>query len=128
MRVVPVERHLDRASAAVVGDSEAADLGDLGLREADGGEDGLLLRADDGDRGVGVGLLARELEHADDVRMVGRLDRSRVERAPGDRRRDPRRKSLVQRVRERLRELRQPVVVALKHRRHDLLVPAQLAA
>ena len=76
--VVAVERHLDRARAAVVRDAESADLGHLGLREADGREDRLVLRADDRDRSVGGGLLAGELEDAHDARVVRRLDRRSV--------------------------------------------------
>ena len=73
-RVVAVERDLDRAGAAVVGDAEPTDLRDLALGEADRREDRLLLRPDDGDGGVGGSLLARELEYADDVRVIRPFD------------------------------------------------------
>ncbi len=76
--VVSVEGHLDRAGAAVVGHTEPADLGHLGLREPDGREDRLVLRADDRDRGVRGGLLAGQLEDADDARVIRRLDRRSV--------------------------------------------------
>ena len=41
---------------------------------------------------------------------------------------DPRGERLIERVVQRLRELGQAVVVALEHRRHDLLVMAEQAA
>ena len=70
-RVVAVERDLDRTRATVVGNAEPADLRDLALGQADRREDRLLLRPDDRDGGIGGRLFTRELEDADDVRVVG---------------------------------------------------------
>ena len=126
--VVSVERDLDRACAAVVRHSEPSDLRYLALGEADCRQDRLLLRPDDGNRGIGGRLLARELEHADDVRVIGPFDRRCVDGGSRDRRGDSRRERLVERVAQRLRELREAVVVALEHRRDDLLVAAEHAA
>ena len=81
-RVVSVERDLDRACAAVVRHSEPSDLRYLALREADCRQDRLLLRPDDRDRGIGGRLLARELEDADDVRVIGPFDRRCVDGVP----------------------------------------------
>ncbi len=60
--------------------------------------------------------------------MVRRLDCCLVDRRPRDRSGDARGKRLIERVGQGLRELGEAVVVALEHRRNDLLVPAQHAA
>ena len=128
-----VERHLDRTGAAVVGHAEPAHLGGLVLGEPDGGEDRLLARVgDDRDRGVGGGVLARDLEQAHDVPVLERRRasagaghcQSRSALRLGDRGEDAVRKRR-HRVVQGLRELRQAVVVALEHRRDDLLVTAE---
>ena len=127
-RVVAREGDLNCARAAVVGHAETADLGDLRLREADRREDRLLLRTHDRYGGVGGGLLARELEDAYDVRVIRCLDGGRVCRRSRDGCGDPRGERLVERIVQRLRELGQAMVVALEHRRDDLLVMAEQAA
>jgi hypothetical protein len=128
-----VERHLDRAGAAVVGDAEPAHLGGLVLGEPDGGENRLLARVgDDRDRRIGGGVLSRDLEQAHDVPVLewrrastraGHCQ-SRSARGLRDRGEDAvreRRHGVVQ----GLRELRQAVVIAFEHRRDDLLVTAE---
>ena len=88
-----------------------------------------MLRSHDRHRCVRRGLLARELEHPHDVRVIRRrLHGCRLDRRSGDRRGDPCRERLIERVVQRLRELGQTVVVALEHRRHDLLVMSEQAA
>jgi hypothetical protein len=53
--------------------------------------------------------------------------RRRVDRRSGDRGGDACRKRLVEGIAQRLRELGEAVVVALEHRRDDLLVTAEHA-
>ena len=60
--------------------------------------------------------------------MIRCLGGGRVERRSRDGCGDPRGERLIERVVQRLRELGQSMVVALEHRRHDLLVMAEQAA
>jgi hypothetical protein len=59
--------------------------------------------------------------------VVRTLDGEAFRRGAGDRGGDASRERLVQGVAERLRELREPVVVALQHGRHDVFVSADRA-
>ena len=69
-RVVAVEGHLDGARAAVVRDAEAADLVRPPPARDRPSRGSARLRAHDRDGRVGGGLLASELEDADDARVV----------------------------------------------------------
>ena len=87
-----------------------------------------MLRADDGNGGVRGGLLAGQLEDADDARVIRRLDRRSVRRCARDRRGNPCGERLVERIVQSLGEVREAMVVAFEHRGDDLLVAAEHAA
>ena len=129
-----VERDLERAGAAVVGDAHPADLRHFRLRQPHGRQDGFPLRSrDDRDRGVDRHPLPRDLEHAHDS-VLGQRVRGRGRcgcrgRCLGGHLNGLRRarRHEVDPVVQRLRELAEPVVVAAEHDADDLLLTPQEA-
>ena len=111
------EPDLDGARAAVVGEPHAGDVVRLGLGEADRGDDRRPLAAGhERDRAVRRRPLARELERTHHgLGIVLELERRD---GPGAL---ERRERVVQRLRER----REPVVVAAEHRRRDVRLPRE---
>ena len=116
----PANADLDRAGAAVVGKAHPRDVVRLRLREADRGDDRRPLAAgDEGDRAVGRGPLARQLERTHH-RLGIVLELERRERARALER--------GERVAQHLREAGETVVVAAEHRlRHVRLAGEQSA-
>ncbi len=113
------ERHLDRPGAAVVREAHPRDVVRLGLGQADGRHHRRAAPGrDERDRAVRARALARQLEGAQHrlgvVLEVGGAERRR--RLEGG-----------DRVVQRLRERREPLVVAAQHRHGDVRLAGQQA-